>query len=1312
MQTRSYPSRIILAFLVLACLTFTFGSALAQSGIGSIQGTVADPTGAVVPDAAVHVVNTATHVAVDTKSNDVGFFQVPGLFTGTYSLTVTSPGMKTYSTSIELLVAQTAVINPKLTVGAESQQVIVDADTVQLTTNDSASISSTLENQRINQLPENGRVLTTLLNATTPGLENGGTNMNGMNPASLDYVVDGANLTSNNAGGLLYAQTQMIDPDSIQEVHVQSSNGGAQYATPATVVMSTKSGTRNLHGTMFETARNNAFGTATTRGVLPGPKPQLIRNEFGASAGGPVILPHLYHGRNKTFWFFAYERYSNAQQVPGLTSVPTYGTPGMTGPGAGMNNGDFSTLFSKSSGLLQTLYDPATTYNTVKANCAANSAPNPYCRTPFANNQIPVSEESPFAKVYYDIIPKPNVPGVTNPLARSNLSYNAPTYQVAVQETARIDHEFNENNRTFLRFSHSGSPVNISGGPDNLAADGIPAGAALGFSNNINNNYSTSLDYTHVFSPSFFAETIYSMQWFVSDKVPGADLGTDYESMLGLPNNFGEAGFPAIKGIIEPLTSSQTNNQDNDQINFLVDENMSKTVGRHQLFFGGRFSHIRETVLPNGTADSVTYGANETAVYQPTSKANYTALANTGYADASLFLGGAGSYVVNLLTQRTHMHLNELDAYLQDDFHITRNLTLNLGVRYEARPALWTKGGVANSFDFKNDAVVLSDSIPDLIAKGYTTQAIITNDANIGVKFETAQQAGFPSGSSLMNDYDLNFLPRLGFAWTPFHKGTVIRGGFGQYMNASPLLDYATHFVQNNPFKAQYTQSYSTAAQAIDALPNELLRYNDPVQFPVTGVNTAGVVNTNVTNAILPGGTLWSSSPNFKPIEVNELNFTVEQPLPGRSALRVTYLYSHSANLDLQDSYNNQPSNYQYEMAYGQVPPTGGASVIGTPLQNTYSATATGPYDQTTWGANNWETKGGWSNYNALQLNYQRLYHHGVAYQISYVYAKSLKAGGDVVGGAGSNVSADPYANYPGALGTVSAMSLLPGSSTPFAGVAPPAPPTGSPVWQDYHAMDKFQLYQLDASSPKLDIKFNGIVDLPIGRGKWLLRKSPRWLNEIVGGFQIAGLGSVVSQVFNPSSANWGPTAPIQTLKHKNPITDCRSGVCVKGYEWFNGYLSPQVLGANCPNAPACVTGLPANYQPYQTPINNNPLIPVTPPTTPPTTITNTYFSTNDVNVTFPGATSATTLAYDGGPIGSNYTSKTYLNGPINWNADLSLFKVFPIRNDMNLRLNFDAFNAFNHQGNVNPGVLDGIANSLTSYNNPRVLQITARFTF
>ena len=895
---------------------------------------------------------------------------------------------------------------------------------------------------------------------------------------------------------------------------------------------------------------------------------------------------------------------------------------------------------------------------------------------------------------------------MTDPLVQNNLSYNSPTYEVVNQQTARVDHEFNENNRAFVRFTRVSNPANLSSdnAPQNLAADGLPSGAALGYANNTSLSYTAATDYTHIFSPSFFAETVFSMQWFTAHHISGNDSTTNYESMLSLPNNFGEVGFPAITGLIEPLTSSQGGNLANIQIDTLLDENLTKTIGRHQILFGGRFSHYRNAVKPNGLSDSATFGGLATGIYQPTSTTKYTAVANSGYADADMFLGSAANYHVVLEPQYFHTHLNEADAYIQDNFHLSEKLTLNFGLRYEAHPALWTKDGLANSFDLKNDTMVLASPISELIAKGYTTQAIITNDENIGVKFETAQDAGFPA-NTLMYNYDLNFLPRFGVAWIPFHTGTIFRGGFGQYMYATPLSDFSLNTALNNPFTAQYNQSYALASQAIDNLPNEQLRYNAPVKFGVMGTTTsANAVNTNATNSILPGSSaLYSASPNWKPVEVSQANVTIEQPLPGHSALRVSYLYSHSANLDMQDRYNNHPSNYQYEMAYGHVLPTGGASAIGTPL---YAATAAGPYDQTTWGANTLETKNGWADYNALQINYQRLYHRGVAYQISYVYGKSMHVGGDVANtpavAAAQNTSvvqAYPDANFPGVLGTVSQMSLLPGSSTPFAGNPPPPRPANLPVWADYHDMDMYQLYQLDGRIPKMVIKFNGILDLPVGRGKRFLSNSPRWLNEIVGGFQIAGSGHVISQVFNPDSSMWGPVSQIHVYKHKVPITDCRGGACVPSYLWFNGYLSPKVIGANCAAAPLCVLGVPSDYQPYQTPVDNDPTQTAS-------------FNTNMVNITFPGSTTPSTIAYDAGPAGSNYTSRTYLNGPVNWEADLSLFKVFPIKGGTNLRVNLDAFNAFNHQGETNPGTKDGVANFLTSYNTSRQLQVTARFTF
>ncbi len=1286
------PAAMIFIWLLVLAFAHTLA---AQSGAGSIQGTVTDTTGAVIPGAAVQVVNQTSGVATTTKSNRVGFYQVPDLFTGAYTITVSAPNLKTYKTSIELLVAQDAVINPVLTAGTVTQQVVVNGGSVQLVTPDNGTISSALENGRINQLPENGRVLTDLTAMSTPGLESAaaaGQRANGMMAEGLQYVADGVTTTNLHYGGENYSQNQIQDPDSVQEVQIELSDSGAQYATPATAVITTKSGTNSLHGTFFETARNNAIGVAKDRSDLPNfAAPPLVRNEFGISAGGPVILPHLYHGKDKSFWFFSYERFSLAQASDS----------GFTVPSMAMRQGDFSQAYN-GAGVLQTIYDPSTTTNS--PNCASTGGANPYCRTAFLGNKI-TTAESPAAKVFYAMIPQPT--SQANPLVANNLTASVGSYEVIPQVTFRLDHVFNENDRAYLRFSDVDSAVNTSGW-QSLAADGIPAGAALGYQNAPSFSFFTAVGYTHIFSPTFFAETIAGQQWFNHKQLIGTGSNTDLEAMLGLPNNFGEPGFPSTSGLIRNFTSSQTDTW-TSQIISNLDENFTKIVGRHQWHFGGRFQHERMADLPQELGDSIGFTGVPTAVYDPTSAGNYTSIPNTGITDASLYLGSANSYTVNLEPPHDHYHANEVDAYIQDNYHVSRNLTVNLGLRYEAHPAVWNKYGLMNSFDLKNDAMVLAVPPSQLIAEGYTTQAIITNDENIGVKFETPQEAGMPS--ALLDNYNLNFLPRAGIAYQLSGKfGTVIRGGYGRYLYTQAVENFLNHPQKNNPLTATYSQNYSTAAQAIDGLPNELLRYNDPAVFGVMGVDTANAVNTSVTNSILPGISLWSDAPNWAPESVTSTNLTIEQPLKGNSALRVSWLWNHTSNLDIADLYNNHPSPYQWEMAHGAPPPTGGASVIGTPSQNTYADTATGPYDQTTWGGSTaMYTEAGWSNSNSLQVNYQRFFHRGVGFQAFYVFSKVLRAGGDTQELPPTSNAVYPYANYPGGMGAaVATMKPLYGTIGPVKTV--PRPPANLPNWALYHDMIRDQIYYVDPSIPFHHIKFNGIVDLPFGRGKRYFGNVNRFVDELIGGFQIAGDGSIVSQAFSAPTGNWGPVTPIKVYKHKYPIDDCLSGVCYKAYMWYNGYLGPKVTtgvaGSVCTKN--CVSGLPASYQPAQTPIDNDP--------------TSTYYGDDEVQISAPTLNSQNkgnpvNIGFDAGPQNAAYYGHEFINGPFNWNADASIFKVFPITERVNLRINMDAFNAFNVQGYNSPSangieiVQPGVGQT-SSYNTPRQIQLTARLTF
>ncbi len=234
---------------------------------------------------------------------------------------------------------------------------------------------------------------------------------------------------------------------------------------------------------------------------------------------------------------------------------------------------------------------------------------------------------------------------------------------------------------------------------------------------------------------------------------------------------------------------------------------------------------------------------------------------------------------------------------------------------------------------------------------------------------------------------------------------------------------------------------------------------------------------------------------------------------------------------------------------------------------------------------------------------------------------------------------------------------------------------------------------RITTSTPQFPVTFNGIMDLPVGKGKRFLRNSSKLLDALLGGYQVAFVGQVLSQGFQVASGNWGATSPVQVYGSDAPINDCRSGVCRPAYLWFNGYVAPTVANA----AKNGVTGIPANYTPYLAPINNTP--------------GTANFGNNNVTVKLKDGTSVVT-GYSPGPAGANPFSQTILLGPYNYVTDISLYKSFSITERLKLRVNVDAFNAFNIQGRVNPNTSDGIESLQTSYWTPRQVQFSARLSF
>jgi hypothetical protein len=1212
---------------------------LAQSGAGSIQGTVQDATTAAIAGCSIHVVNQATNVAVETTSNNAGFYSVPGLFAGTYALSYSAPGMKKHETVVTLQNAQVAVLNVQLTVGDVSEKVTVTGETLQLATYDSGTVSTQLDSSRIDQLPQNGRNMLGLAQKTVPGLEGNGTRANGLMQEGMEYSQDGAPMTNRNFGGEANAaQATLPDPDSVQEAKFETLNSSAQFATPATVILTTKSGTNSFHGSLFETLRNNYFGIAKARqNPADFAAPPLVRNEFGASVGGPIFIPKLYDGRNKSFFFFAYERFSLRQSSNQLVKVPT----------VAMRNGDFSGLVN-SAGVLQQLYDPNTT----------QGAAQNYARVPFPNNQIPINRISPLARTLYAATPLPQT--ADNPLVNANFNAVNNQEQTVPNYTVRLDHVFNENNRAYFRFTEidqqqqalrnypAASPANIAGG-------GLPEGAT-GYQRIPIQTISGAMGYSKVFSPTLFSETILSMQWQRMYVEGNEASHANYEAQLGLPNNFGQIGFPAIgANLIMPYGGSQWEYGMSQRLT-TIDENLNKIWGKHQFAFGARYRHEKFGYMSDHSPDQIAFTNQATAIYDPTTGANYGARANTGYQDADFFLGAAASYSQNLNAPFNNSSLAEYDFYLQDNWRVGRGLTINAGVRWEAHPAPHAAKDYMVMFDMKNNALAFPRPIDYYIQEGLTTPALVTNLQNLGVKFETMEQGGLPSRGFYSSN--ANILPRFGFAWTPSfgRNGTVIRGGYGEYVYPVPIRNSIRYLTAGYPFTASYSRSYTAASQSPDGLPNYLLR--SPLTT-IAGLNSKDVVDSNSVTALLPGiSTGTRQSPDYPPARVRTANFTVEQPFSDGSVLRGTYVYTHGYNLDQNYQFNEAPSAYVWQVTTGTTPPTG-----------RFASTATRPYDQTTWGSGVRSMKTGWSNNSALQLNYQRPMRSGYAYQVFWVYSRAFRVGG--------NTFRDNLL-YPAAV---------------FApGVLPSGLDTGT-ISEPSRALNRYQNYSVDTAIPLHRVSYNGIVELPVGRGKKFLRNSNRFLDALLGGYQVAFTGTVVSQSFDVASAHWGATSPIERYKSSVPVTDCRSGVCRPAYSWFNGYLPPTVI--NNPNRG--VTGLPDDYTPYLAPINNTPGAP--------------NFGNNNVPVTLRDGRQVLT-AYSPGPAGANPYGQMVLQGPINFQTDMSLYKVFSITETVKLRFNIDAFNAFNIQGLVNPNTTDGIQSLQTSYWTPRQIQFTARLSF
>jgi len=701
-------SQILLILLSLST------SLVAQTGSSSITGSVTDITGGALPGVDVTLTNPETGSRLDTISNESGIYRFAALPPGTFRLEANLPGFGPFLRGpITLQVSQTLAIDVVLQVTSVNSSVEV-TEAAPLIESQTSDIGQAVTRQMIAALPLPNRAASSLA-ALAPGvvmIDSGtGTAENypvfsvaGGRARNQTFILDGGNAT--NAVGLTRAQQLVSLPvDAMQEFKVIANNYSAEFghSTGGVVSMSTRSGTNQLHGSIFESLRNDALDA---RNFFAAKKQPIRLNQFGGTLGGPII-------KDKTHFFASWEQTRQKTSDTITSTVPTLAN----------RRGDFSDL-RNSAGEPVLIFDPATT--------AGRN------REAFPNNIIPPDRIDPVASVLLDYFPLPNRQGtVTN--ASNYVGTSASTLNRNIV-LGRVDHRLSEKDLLTARYYINDSDTYASG------TYGIPESDPLGDMTDVRIQ-SILGAYTHIFNSSVIHELrfTYLRRKFI-DTRPGHM--ENLAAKIGL-NGVSEAAFPAftIPGYASLGNSTRVFRIQTPILDRQFIDTLSWTRGSHALKFGtevrmGGNSEIRD----RSSAGSFTITPLITSL---------PGVANTGNALASLLLGEVNAANIQVSDQIT-TRATYWGFFAQDDWRVTKNLTLNYGFRYDLELPRRAVGNTMNSFDATaTNPVSGTPGVVTFAGVNGTPERAFATDKN-------------------------NFGPRFGFAYRlPFKKDTLIRGGAG-----------------------------------------------------------------------------------------------------------------------------------------------------------------------------------------------------------------------------------------------------------------------------------------------------------------------------------------------------------------------------------------------------------------------------------------------------------------------------------------------------------------------------------------------------
>src|SRR5215471_4768903 len=948
--------RAFVGFVGMAFLTCA--SAFAQETRATLSGTITDPSGAAVAGARLQLLNVQTGVESRTESSQTGQYRFLYLNPGTYRLTFEMQGFRNLvREGVMLETGQAATLDLTLQIGTQAESVTVGAE-APLVEAEKADRGMVVERLNVSELPIITRT-PVLLATLAPGVTNTAVrydwtpfsnsglttwSINGSTAFSTGFLIDGA---PNDAVYQSAPTIAYVPPsDAVQEFRLVANAYDAQYGRNGGGVISmvTKSGTNLLHGSAYEYLKRPSLNATSfsnnSKGLGPDNTPL---DQYGFTAGGPVYIPKVYNGKDRTFFFTAWEAYKQNQVFPqnDISSVPTIA----------QRNGDFSQTFN-SAGQLMTIYDPNT-------GALVNGQ---WVRQPFPGNMIPANRFDPTGAKILGLYPEPNL-ATTGPVNwQSNffLKDNVTWYNFH-NIVERVDHNFSQKERIFGRYVWNDQLLHqISNGLPGYAAD-LREGHKI--------NYGLVLDSVTVLTASSTLDVRASMTRWVQNYVP-MNYGSYDATVIGWPKSlidqFEEPGrFPYLTlSSYKSIGSSASNIWLAPTTTIALAPTFSTIHGRHALKMGLEYRWIRY-----GNYQS-TWAGGTLAFDGGFTRSNYlTQDALSGNSAASALLGYAASGGVDYIA-RPYYRWHYIAPWVQDDIKITRRLTINVGLRWDLLVPVTEKHNMLNRGFSADQLNPISSRIDQSAFPGYKVYG--------GIGF---------AGSGSAYDMDWRMVqPRFGAAFqlTPM---TVLRGGWGlSFLNNVSTGD-SYGFSQSTPYVATNDAGRTSASVISNPFPSGVLQPS----------------GASLGLATLLGQGPNFADPTGRLGYVQSFSFGVQRQLPGLVSIDVSYVGSRTVGAGTTKAYNALSVQ---NLALGDASKGGNPNYLTTQVPNPFAGLLPGtslnnatitrqqlllPFPQfTSFSMQDYNVGKVW--YNALQITVQKRYQHGLTFTGSYAFAKNLQA--------------------------------------------------------------------------------------------------------------------------------------------------------------------------------------------------------------------------------------------------------------------------------------------------------------------------------